>query len=234
LDLKASAGYVVVPPTSLDRRGRYSWDAGARPTEIPLAPIPEWLVELDASPNGDRPSVRAKPTGEAYRRVTEALRYRGSVRQGDKWQCPGHNDANPSLNVHEAIDGKVLLKCFAGCRTEDVVAALGSRLADLFDTLSFPELRAATAPATPIAEPEESDSRPRAVDVNALTTQGEESQTFVIDDILTAGGILGVAGEEGEGKTLLAEQIVRQSLRGEPIAGFFDPGEVCPTKGPAP
>ncbi|MHB1750988.1 MAG: CHC2 zinc finger domain-containing protein, partial [Acidithiobacillus sp.] len=35
----------------------------------------------------------------------------------DKWQalCPAHDDHTPSLSIKEADDGKVLLKCWAGC-----------------------------------------------------------------------------------------------------------------------
>jgi putative DNA primase/helicase len=46
--------------------------------------------------------------------------------------CPAHNDKNPSLSVTEGDDGRVLLKCHAGCRTEDIVDALGLSMADLF------------------------------------------------------------------------------------------------------
>ena len=47
-------------------------------------------------------------------------------------QCPCHEDKEPSLAVSEGDDGRVLLKCFAGCRTEDIVKALGLSMADLF------------------------------------------------------------------------------------------------------
>ena len=47
-------------------------------------------------------------------------------------KCPAHDDKSPSLNVDEA-DGKVLLKCQAGCDTRDVVSALGLSMTDLFD-----------------------------------------------------------------------------------------------------
>jgi hypothetical protein len=40
--------------------------------------------------------------------------------------------------------------------------------------------------------------------------------------------VLGIAGEEGDGKTLMAEQMIRQMLRGEKILGFFDLGEAAP------
>ena len=59
-----------------------------------------------------------------------------SVRQGgDGYQalCPAHDDHEPSLSVAEGEDGRALLKCFAGCGTEDVVAALGLEMTDLFE-----------------------------------------------------------------------------------------------------
>ena len=45
--------------------------------------------------------------------------------------CPAHDDTNPSLSI-KAEDDKLLLKCFAGCSTEEVVAALGLKMRDLF------------------------------------------------------------------------------------------------------
>ena len=38
-----------------------------------------------------------------------------------------HDDHNPSLSITEGDDGRALLKCHAGCTTEDVVAALTLR-----------------------------------------------------------------------------------------------------------
>ncbi|HEY0714562.1 MAG TPA: toprim domain-containing protein, partial [Polyangia bacterium] len=46
--------------------------------------------------------------------------------------CPGHDDKNPSLSVGEGEAGQILLRCFAGCPAEAIVAAVGLRLADLF------------------------------------------------------------------------------------------------------
>ena len=53
---------------------------------------------------------------------------------GHGWQsrCPAHEDQNPSLSIAEGDDGRALLKCHAGCTTEDVVAALEIRMADLY------------------------------------------------------------------------------------------------------
>ncbi len=46
--------------------------------------------------------------------------------------CPAHEDRHASLSVGVGDDDRVLVKCMAGCRVEDVVAALGLELSDLF------------------------------------------------------------------------------------------------------
>ena len=52
----------------------------------------------------------------------------------DKWValCPAHDDRRPSLSIREAVDHKVLLKCWAGCGATEIVNALDLSLADLF------------------------------------------------------------------------------------------------------
>lgn len=56
------------------------------------------------------------------------------ARAPDQWsaQCPAHDDKGPSLSIKETPDGRVLLHCFAGCSVDEVVAAIGLDLADLF------------------------------------------------------------------------------------------------------
>ena len=46
-------------------------------------------------------------------------------------RCPAHNDHSPSLSISECDDGRVLLKCFAGCETEDVLSAVGLSFSDV-------------------------------------------------------------------------------------------------------
>lgn len=46
-------------------------------------------------------------------------------------RCPAHDDNNPSLSISEGTDGCILLKCFAGCDIESIVAALGLKMSDL-------------------------------------------------------------------------------------------------------
>jgi DNA primase len=45
--------------------------------------------------------------------------------------CPAHQDKSPSLAVTET-DDRVLVHCFSGCDTQNVTAAIGLNVADLF------------------------------------------------------------------------------------------------------
>lgn len=46
--------------------------------------------------------------------------------------CPAHEDHSPSLSISAGDDGRILLHCWAGCETRDIVAALGLQWTDLF------------------------------------------------------------------------------------------------------
>ncbi len=46
-------------------------------------------------------------------------------------RCPAHEDRSPSLAIKDCGDGRILLHDFAGCETEDVLAALGLTFADV-------------------------------------------------------------------------------------------------------
>ena len=53
----------------------------------------------------------------------------GARKAGGGWtaRCPAHDDRTPSLSICEADDGKVLVRCHAGCHQERVIAALRGR-----------------------------------------------------------------------------------------------------------
>lgn len=46
--------------------------------------------------------------------------------------CPAHADRSPSLSIDRGDDGRVLLKCMAGCDTEAVLKAAGLTWSDIF------------------------------------------------------------------------------------------------------
>jgi hypothetical protein len=65
-------------------------------------------------------------------RVLERLD--GVTQKGKQWTalCPAHADAAPSLSISIGDDGTVLMHCFGGCNTADVVDAIGLQMRELF------------------------------------------------------------------------------------------------------
>lgn len=58
---------------------------------------------------------------------------KGVKRSGKGWKarCPAHDDHNPSLSVRDAVNGGVLIHCFAGCPPEQVCNSLGINMKQL-------------------------------------------------------------------------------------------------------
>lgn len=46
--------------------------------------------------------------------------------------CPAHGDKNPSMTIAEGDDGRVLVKCFAGCSIDEITGVLGMQISELF------------------------------------------------------------------------------------------------------
>ena len=63
---------------------------------------------------------------ESIRNALQCQQTDCSCRHGTLVHCPAHNDEKPSLSLAEK-DGKILVKCFAGCSQEAVIAELKRR-----------------------------------------------------------------------------------------------------------
>lgn len=78
--------------------------------------------------------------GPSLARVLEALDGKGCRYRARGYRvmaaCPAHEDRVPSLSITYAPgeDGRVLLHCHGGCGPAAVLAALGLRWRDLYDT----------------------------------------------------------------------------------------------------
>lgn len=61
-------------------------------------------------------------------------RLKGVKQYGDRFMavCPAHQDKSPSLSLSQSEDGRALVNCFAGCKTRDVLGAVGMEMRDLF------------------------------------------------------------------------------------------------------
>lgn len=81
---------------------------------MPLSPLPQATTAADLA-------------------AALAWRCEGTKQTANGWmvRCPAHEDSTPSLSITPAPD-KVLLRCMAGCPTEQVLSALDMTWAHLF------------------------------------------------------------------------------------------------------
>jgi hypothetical protein len=79
-------------------------------------------------------------------------------RRGQAWRarCPVHQGrSTSSLSLAEGCDGRVLVRCFAGCELAAIVESLGLELRDLFeDRQGLPSRRRTPPPIVPPATPQ--------------------------------------------------------------------------------
>lgn len=112
---------------------------------------------------------------------TDILTFFPSARKngvGYVTHCPAHDDKHPSLRVGEGDDGRTLLKCFAGCETANIVAALGLTLADLFPE---PIHRAGLQVGRLYQERAESDERRTRATIAGLAERKRLSEQFLLE-----------------------------------------------------
>lgn len=105
--------------------------------------------------------MTAEPNSSPVARIAAALSRNGRLprRSGDgfKAHCPvpghgkGRGDRDLSLKVSEGRDGRALVHCHAGCDVEDVVAALGLQMSDLYPGSSTPSVASSTPSVPPPA-----------------------------------------------------------------------------------
>lgn len=68
-------------------------------------------------------------------RAAEFASLVGARRTGTgRWlaRCPAHDDHSPSLSISEGRDGRVLVRCWAGCCLDEILNPLKLRRRDLF------------------------------------------------------------------------------------------------------
>ncbi len=114
--------------------------------------------------------------------VTEFLsRLTGVHETANGWQtkCPAHTDKKPSLSVAKGGDGRILLKCHAGCTPEAIAKKMGLKIRDLFPapTDRLPE---ATGQTT-CSETQASSPTPPGCTLEAYATERLLPLPFLID-----------------------------------------------------
>lgn len=78
-----------------------------------------------------------QPDKQATQNILDRLQKVKQIKAKDglSWQalCPAHGDKKPSLVVTETSEGKILLKCWTGCSTTEILNSIGLTLADLHE-----------------------------------------------------------------------------------------------------
>lgn len=113
-------------------------------------------------------------------------------------RCPAHADKSPSLSIRELDDGRILLHCFTGCPTADILAAVGLEFGDLYPP----------RPIDPHAKPER---RPfPALDILKALAFEVSIVTLAARDMLEAGDL--VLGAAGFDRLALAHERIQSAL----------------------
>ncbi len=89
LDIRADGGYVVAPPSLHVSGNRYLWPSGWNPSQVELAPVPDWLLRLIRGPvprGRSQPVAHLGPIGEGQRNsalasLAGAMRRRGASQE---------------------------------------------------------------------------------------------------------------------------------------------------------
>jgi len=116
-------------------------------------------------------------------------------------KCPAHKDKTPSLSIRKTDDGKYLLKCWAGCDTENVLAAAGLKWSNLFPE-SSPSWSPQSRPDPQKARRLERERQLR--EWADITGRAIRDRLYQRHRLITEGENLITEGNKGRGWDLLA------------------------------
>jgi len=135
---------------------------------------------------------------EVLRKLHSITMHTPQERKPGIWRtkCPAHDDREPSLDV-EVLDGEINFKCWAGCRPEEILAAL-----------------------------EMEDKKIKKTQINyKLITLEEVFQypevNYLVDEILPSGIVAVLGAYTGVGKSLVALSIIKAILTGGRLWGKY-------------
>lgn len=180
-------------------------------------------------------------------RVLEQLQRVRQLRDGHYMAiCPHHDDHDPSLSIGEADDGTgtVLLHCFAGCTSTEIVKDIGLEMADLFtawsdDALAW-EGRARSRNGLPAlhtpsgvqryARDEASGQQPHRESegrstgftltrIGALLDEPDETVACLVPDLVPTGGLVFIAAKPKAGKSTLCRNLALAVAQGGDFLG---------------
>jgi putative DNA primase/helicase len=111
----------------------------------------------------------------------------GGRKAGNNWiaRCPAHDDREPSLSIRRAGDGKVLVRCHAGCEQQQVIAALRSR--GLWSEHGSRRSRHSAAHAATMSKPNSDDAKRSAAALDIWQSAMPAQETLVTTYLASRG-----------------------------------------------
>ncbi len=222
LDIRADGGYIVAPP-SLHRSGRqYAWEVTACPEDVPLAPLPTWLLDLITKPKASGYGLTERfDTAKALAGVPEGQRDDTIFRFACKLR---HSD------VPQDMAERLILEAAANCAPP------------------FPEAKAREKVRYAYAR-YESGSRTQSgtgtvaagangvkVRLIAASTIQPEPVTWAFRQLIPLGALTIIAGNPGLGKSTIALEVAARlslgeaegDLKGQPVSIVIASAEDSP------
>ncbi len=102
-------------------------------------------------------------------------------------RCPAHDDRAPSLSIDETSNGKVLVRCHAGCSQHDVIDALKAR--SLWPGTSGQSLARARTPTSRPTERGHRSTQTRIGAAMSIWNQTESASDTLVETYLRNRGI---------------------------------------------
>jgi hypothetical protein len=111
----------------------------------------------------------------------------GGRKVGGAWsaRCPAHHDRKPSLSIRDEPDGKILVRCHAGCDQDSVIAAL--RRSGLW--VNGPRPLSCKVGRAPLENKPDPDERKRSEAALAIWESARAGQGTVVQVYLASRGI---------------------------------------------
>lgn len=115
--------------------------------------------------------------------IAQAL---GGRKAGATWLacCPAHDDREPSLSLRDSRDGKVLVRCHAGCEQTAVIGAL--RSLGLWERARAAGLQAARRPSAPVRDEPDPDGARRTELALALWRAAKPPEGTLVETYLAS------------------------------------------------
>jgi hypothetical protein len=101
-------------------------------------------------------------------------------------RCPAHDDRNPSLSICDSNDGKVLVRCHAGCGQGQVIASLRTR--GLWND-SGPRFLRGIPRGAPVRVRVDKDDAQRSAAALAIWKSARPSQGTLVETYLASRGL---------------------------------------------